>query len=133
MDSEAAQSKHKVSRLVLLALGRETPRELRPYALLRDKLSREFGAGRIVLASLQAGDPSLMTVAEAAVAAGTVSDLVILPLFLTLAEPVEQDIPRQVVSIKQRFPRLGVIILPPVGEHPAVSDALYQVARAAAR
>ncbi len=133
MDSHTETRKHKLSRLVLLAPGDEGPRARQAYQWLNDKLRKDLGDEGVALAYLQGDSPSMMAVAEQAAASGRVSELVVLPLFLAMAGPVEQAIPQQVAEIKQRFPQLGVIILPPAGEQPAVIQAVCQVARGAIR
>lgn len=132
MGSDIPKDTHKKSRLILLAEGSPDPRWQRPFLALLEKLDREFGPDRIVLAYLQTITPSLLEIAEAA-QRDRVSDLVILPLFLALGDELEQAIPRQVVAVKERYPGLGIILLPPVGEHPAVTDAIYSVASSAAQ
>jgi sirohydrochlorin cobaltochelatase len=70
-----------------------------------------------------------MTSAREAVADG-IEQLTILPVFLALGGAAEQGIPLQVVEIKERFPDLGVVILPPIGEHPDVTETIYRIAKA---
>lgn len=122
----------RITRLVLLAQGSQDPRWQKPFVSLHQKLVSEFGKSRVTLAYLEKTRPSLQEVAEAAAGDG-ITDITILPLFLALGDDTEQDIPRQVVQIKEQFPSLGVVLLPPIGEHPTVAEAIYTVARASAQ
>jgi sirohydrochlorin cobaltochelatase len=119
----------KATRLILLAQGGEDPRWQKPYIHLLLRLKNELGEDRVCLAFLNQSEPSLMTTAKEAVSDG-IEHLTILPVFLALGGAAEQDIPLQVVEIKERFPNLGVVILPPIGEHPDVTDAIYRIAKA---
>ena len=128
---ENAVTGTRKSRVVLLAQGSADPRWQKPFLTLKDKLARELGESRIVLAYLAGTTPSLIGIAQQAVEED-VANLMILPLFLSVGDQEEQAIPRQVVAIKEKFPGLGVILLPPIGEHPTVMEAIYTVARGAA-
>jgi sirohydrochlorin cobaltochelatase len=128
MDADSSQSA-QANCLILLAQGCEDPRWQKPYIHLLLKLKDELGEGRVRLAFLNKTEPSLMTSAQEAAADG-IEHLTILPVFLALGGAAEQGIPLQVVEIKERFPNLGVVILPPIGEHPDVTETIYRIAKA---
>lgn len=117
------------SRLVLLAMGSTDPRWQKPFIHLCLKLKEELGADEVVLGFLEQAEPCLMEIAREAVE-DKIGNLVILPMFLALGQYLEQEIPRQVAGIREQYPEIAIILLPPIGEHPAVANTIYDVAKA---
>ena len=119
----------KSIRLILLAQCSRDPRWQKPFLTFQKQLSDALGEKSVGLAYLESAKPSLQDVANQAFA-DAVDDLLILPMFLALGGDTEQEIPRQVVLVKERFPDLSVVLLPPIGEYPTVAEAIITVAKA---
>lgn len=115
-------------RLVLLAHGSSDPRWCQTFESLTEKLEVSLGS-QVCLAYMEMAAPTLMDVAASARNEG-VEELRILPLFMAGGGHVSKDIPRLVDDIRGRYPEMAVRVLPPVGEHASVVNAMLSVAQA---
>lgn len=111
----------KKERLVLYAHGSTDPRWRAPF----ERLAASFG-DRARLAYLESCPPTLDDVADAAAAEG-IGRLVVLPLFLAAGVQVRRDLEGRAAGIRARHPELEVELLPPVGEHPRLAQALREI------
>ncbi len=114
-------------RLVILAHGSRRTSWRLPIERLAARLSERLGAAHVAVAYLELCEPDLVAVAAQAVADG-VTQLRVLPLFWSGGGHVARDVPPQVDAVRAAHPTLGVIVEPAVGEHPALVDAMVQIA-----
>ncbi len=112
--------------LVLYAHGSKDARWLVPFEILRRRLESALGAGQVHLAYLQFIGPTLANIASNAAAAG-IRRLVLSPVFLSAGGHVSNDLPSAVAEVRLQHPELAVTLLSPVGENPAVLDAMFRV------
>jgi ligand-binding SRPBCC domain-containing protein len=118
------------SALVLIALGSRDPSWRRTFdELCRDLGGDEAGQG-VRLAFLQFDRPTLAEAVEDCAAAGA-KKIRVLPLFLATGGHVNREIPAAVEEIRTARPDLELDLLPSLGEHPRILDALADTARAA--
>lgn len=91
---------------------------------MRDELERRAGGAEpIRLAYLEACPPTVAEAAAQAVADGE-TRLLVLPLFISGGGHVRHDLAPQVAAVADAHPELAVELLPALGEHPLVLDAL---------
>lgn len=115
------------ARLILFVHGSRDPGWLAPFERLAAELQRELGEERVRLACMEFVSPTLPEVAEEAVRDG-VSELRVLPLFISAGGHVERDIPEQASGIEREHPALAVELLPAVGEDPKFRAMLRDLA-----
>lgn len=120
------------TQLVLFAHGSRDPRWRAPFLELLADLRAQEGEDSVSLAFMEFAPPTLMDAARRA-AAGGVTRLKLLPLFLAGGAHVARDIPEQVGQVKEAFPELEVDVLPPVGEDPRFASLLREITREHAR
>lgn len=115
------------ARLILLAHGSRRAAWGAPLEALTARLAQRIGADAVTLAYLDLSVPSLLDAARAAAADG-VTRLRVMPLFLSGGGHVAHDVPPQIEAVRAALPNLDVVLLPPLGEHPLVLEALCAVA-----
>lgn len=114
--------------LILLAHGSRDPRWQEPFKALTLSLREQLGQQKVALAYMEMAEPGLLDIAEKAIATG-VTDFIILPLFMAAGGHVSKDIPLQAERLRQLGNDIKVEVLPPIGEHPLVVDALKTIAK----
>jgi len=87
------------------------------------------GCDHVRAAFLELGQPDLAGAAGELVAAG-VTQLIILPYFLTLGLHMERDLPDLVRKITERHPSLDIQVAPPLDGHPGLIAILADRFRA---
>jgi sirohydrochlorin ferrochelatase len=85
--------------------------------------SRREGGSPAETAFLEGGTPDLAG-AVAALAARGVSDIVVLPYFLTLGTHMQRDLPKLVEGALEGHPGITIVVAPPLDGHPALVEAL---------
>jgi sirohydrochlorin cobaltochelatase len=114
---------------MLLLVGHGSRRESwrLPLEAMRDRLAERAGVEEpIRLAYLEACPPTVAEVAGEAVEAGE-TRLLVLPLFISAGGHVRHDLAPQVEAVRRAHPELTVELLPALGEHPLVLDALAAI------
>jgi sirohydrochlorin cobaltochelatase len=115
--------------IVLFAHGSRDPDWARPFQRISTELARGLPGTEIRLAYLEHMRPSLPE-ALAELAAAGVASVRVVPLFFGLGGHLRQDLPRLVAAAD---PRLKIVIDPPIGEQPAVIEAIAEAIARAAR
>lgn len=115
------------SRLLLFAHGSPTATWRAPFDALLADLQARAGADRVALAFLAHDRPSLDEAAAQAAADG-VGGLRILPLFMSGGGHVLRDLPDRCAAVRRAWPALNVEVLPAVGQHPRVVEAMADIA-----
>lgn len=122
---------HRTTRLILLAHGSRDPRWRAPFERLEADLAAAIGVARVRLAYMEFAAPTLLDRAAEAERDG-VTELRVLPLFLSAGAHVAHDIPAQVAEARGHHPGLRIEVLQPIGEHPRFASLLREIAREAA-
>jgi sirohydrochlorin cobaltochelatase len=111
-------------RLILFAHGSRREAWRAPLEALAARLGERVGRpDAVALAYLELCPPSLGEAAAAAVADG-VERLRVLPLFMSGGGHVARDLPPLVDAARADCPGLRIEVLPALGEHPLVLEAL---------
>ncbi len=118
--------------LVIFTHGSRDPRWIEPFEKLEIALKEKLGPDGVRLAHMEVASPTLMDVAAESVKNG-VESIRLLPLFMAGGGHVAHDIPAQAEEAMASFPGLQIEILPAIGEHPRLSELIYEVALEAGR
>ncbi len=113
---------------MLVAHGSRRASWRAPLEALRDRLAERVGETEPVrLAYLEACPPTVAEAVAAAVASG-VTRVKVLPLFISGGGHVEHDLAPQVAALSEQHRDVTIELLPALGEHPLVLDALALIA-----
>ena len=113
--------------LVLFAHGSRDPEWVRPFEVLRESVRLQAPDTAIELAYLEATAPDL-NLCVRTLAAGGVTAIKVLPLFLALGKHLRTDIPELAARIKLDYPALTIEFLPALGQAPEFAAALGALA-----
>ena len=108
--------------IVLFAHGSRDPEWARPFEQLAATLARTTRQP-VLLAYLELMRPPLEQAISALVKQGSTSIRVV-PVFLGQGGHVKEDLPRLVERARKQHPKVAITLEPPIGEQPAVIDAI---------
>ena len=108
--------------IVLFAHGSRDAQWARPFEQLAAAVSAKVEAS-VKLAYLELMQPSLDEAITALAREGAMAIRVV-PVFLGPGGHVSQDLPKLIASIRRQHPALDISLDPPIGEQPAVIDAI---------
>jgi sirohydrochlorin cobaltochelatase len=108
--------------IVLFAHGSRDPEWARPFEQLAASVARATHQP-VALAYLELMQPSLDEAISALLKQGMTSIRVV-PVFLGQGGHVKDDLPRLVALARSAHPRIAITLEPPIGEQPAVIDAI---------
>jgi sirohydrochlorin cobaltochelatase len=118
--------------LILFAHGARDPRWAHPFEAVAERVRSLHPGVEVRLAYLELMAPDLPTAGAELAGAGCQS-ITIVPLFLGSGGHVRRDLPEIVERLRASHPGVCWNLQPPVGEMPAVIDALATAAASAAR
>jgi sirohydrochlorin cobaltochelatase len=114
------------SRLtILLAHGSSDPAWQKPFVDLERRI-RDQGSDT-QLAFMELAEPSLASIVTAHAQQGC-RQFVVLPLFFAAGRHLRHDVPEQIRQLQAELD-VEIELLPPIGEHPALFDAVLQIIR----
>ncbi|HXU41001.1 MAG TPA: CbiX/SirB N-terminal domain-containing protein [Burkholderiales bacterium] len=113
--------------LVLLGHGSRDPEWSQPFEKIAVSVGKRLPAVAVALAYLEHG-PSLEEAVTALAAKGALSIRVV-PLFLGTGGHVKEDLPKLVAQAKR--PEIQLMLDKPIGEQPAVVEAISAAISAA--
>jgi sirohydrochlorin cobaltochelatase len=129
--SSAAQGSERGSDLrtcmVLLAHGSREPRWREPFERIYLQMRRDLGDD-VRIAYMEFTGPTLFDVAEEC-SKVDVRKLRILPLFMAAGAHLVTDVPEQAQQLRERYPRMEIEILPPIGEDSRMILLVQQIIR----
>lgn len=109
--------------LILFAHGARDPRWAAPFERLQKLTQEKTPAVQVRLAFLELMSPRLPEVV-AELAAGGVTGVTVVPVFLGQGGHVLRDLPQIVAQLAIDHPGVAVSVVPAIGEDPAVLDAM---------
>jgi sirohydrochlorin ferrochelatase len=92
------------------------------------QLARAGNFAHVEAAFLELGQPPLAAAVAMLLSKG-VTQVLVIPYFLTLGMHLERDLPRLVDSIAQAHPGLAISVTPPLDGHPALLQILLDRAK----
>ena len=96
------------------------------------EMAARGGFDLVRAAFLEGGRPDLRSAVDEVAALG-VSQVVVIPYFLTLGLHLQRDLPRLIESLERAHPNLTVQVTAPLDGHPGMVAALVDRAQEAAR
>jgi sirohydrochlorin cobaltochelatase len=112
--------------LILFAHGARDPEWAGPVRAVAQRLQTENPDLPVVIAFLEFMSPSLPEAIDKIVR--QTSDLSqqidILPFFIAQGGHLRQEVPVMLAAVREQYPQLQLRLLPPLGELPAVQDAI---------
>ena len=113
--------------IVLFAHGSRDPLWRAPIDAVAQAMANASPGCVVRCAFLELTAPDLLT---------TVADLArlglkavrIVPMFLGVGRHAREDLPELVAQLRQQHPQLTIELMPPVGEHPAMTRLMAQIA-----
>jgi len=113
----------KRSALVLFAHGAREPAWAEPFKAVRDRVAASRADLSVEVAFLEIMSPGLGDCVDRLVATGH-GRITVAPLFLAMGGHLKEDLPRLLQEIRSRHDELEISLLPPIGETPALLDAI---------
>lgn len=115
------------ARLILVAHGSRRPAWRAPLDDLCARMQRRLGADAVRLAFMELCPPDLPSAVAEARRDG-VGHVRVLPLFMSSGGHVEHDIAPTLAELGAAHDDLTLELLPALGEHPLILDALCTIA-----
>jgi sirohydrochlorin cobaltochelatase len=109
--------------LVLFAHGAREAAWAEPFRAVRDRVAASRPDLSIEIAFLELMSPGLEDCLDRLVATGH-ERVTVAPLFLAMGGHLRNDLPRLLDRIRARHRRIEIELLPPIGETPALLDAI---------
>lgn len=109
--------------LLLFAHGARAAAWAAPFERLRDQTRARLPDCAVELAFLELMSPSLPE-AAAAMVAGGVAELTVVPVFLGQGGHLLRDLPALADTIRAAHPQLALKVVGAIGEDPAVQQAM---------
>ncbi len=113
--------------LILFAHGARDPEWALPLQRVKAAIERQRPGQAVELAFLEFMAPDLPTAAERLLAAGA-RQVHVLPMFIAQGGHLKRDLPQLIDTLRSTWPGVEFSLAPAVGEHPAVTAAMAQVA-----
>ncbi len=111
--------------LVLLVHGSTSPEWMQSFELMADAVREQVPDAEVSLACLQKCKPDLQD-ALAGLAEKGLSEIVVLPVFISALGHVLKDVPAIIEAARVKFPGLKITVTHAIGEQPEVSRALVE-------
>lgn len=122
----------KKKAVVLFAHGSRDPDWSRPFERIAASLGKKLPGFTVKTAYLEAMRPSLEE-ALATLAARKAARITIVPVFLGQGGHLKKDLPKLVAAAAEAHPGIEIALEPPIGEQPAVIEAIAEAIARAAR
>lgn len=113
--------------IVLFGHGSRNPEWAAPFQAIKREIAQQQPEAIVELAFLELMQPSLPD-AIAELAARGVDSVVVVPVFISVGSHIREDLPRLVDEALVRTPGLAVSVAEPLGEAPAMLQAMARYA-----
>lgn len=115
------------SGVVLFAHGSRDPLWRLPIDAVAQQIRRLWPDTPVDVAFLELTSPDLPSTVEAMMKQG-LTRLRIVPMFLGVGRHAREDLPQIVQGLTEAYPQMQFELLPAVGEHPAMTKLMAQIA-----
>ena len=112
------------TKLILLAHGSSSKEWSDSFYQMTKRVRESFDEAD--LAFMELSEPSLEDACISAKRDGF-DQVRVLPLFLAVGRHLKTDVPRMIADYEATH-KLKIELLPPVGQHPAIENAMYEAA-----
>jgi sirohydrochlorin cobaltochelatase len=113
--------------IVLFGHGSRNPEWAAPFQAIKREIAQQQPQAIVELAFLELMQPSLPD-AIAQLAAQGVESVVVVPVFISVGSHIREDLPRLVEEALVRTPGLDISVAEPLGEAPAMLQAMARYA-----
>ena len=113
--------------VVLFAHGSRDPLWRAPIDAVAQAMAAQSPECVVRCAFLELTTPDLPSTVNELVALG-VQRVRIVPMFLGVGRHAREDLPALVVHLREQHPSLAIELMPSVGEHPAMTQLMAQIA-----
>lgn len=113
--------------VILFGHGSRDPLWRLPIDAVALQMGQRWPQLSVACAFLELTEPDLASTVEALMRQGK-SHLRIVPMFLGVGRHAREDLPKLVTELTQAFPQVQFELLPAVGEHPAMTQLLGEIA-----
>lgn len=113
--------------IILFGHGARNPEWAAPFHRIRDALRTHAPATPVEFAFLELMPPTLDEAVDTLVGKGA-TRVRIVPVFMSQGGHVLNDLPRMAAAAAARHPGLSIAVAAPLGESPAVLDAIARYA-----
>lgn len=114
--------------LLLFAHGSRDPHWARPVLAIAERVRAASPATAVEVAFLEFAEPSFATAAQRLIQGGATS-IRLAPVFLGQGGHLRRDVEALLADARARWPAVIFEVAPPLGEQPAVLDAIAGWAR----
>ena len=109
--------------IILFAHGARDPHWARPVQRLQRLLAERMPGALVEAAYLEHMTPALEEAADAIIARG-ITELSIVPVFISEGAHLKEDLPLRVEALGKRHPTIPMRIAPPIGEVDTILSAI---------
>ena len=117
----------RTSGVILFAHGSRDPLWRLPIDAVADRLHVQQPSLPVSVAFLELTQPDLPHTVEALMKQG-VAHVRIVPMFLGVGRHAREDLPELVHGLAQAYPQMSFELLPAIGEHPAMTALMADIA-----
>lgn len=123
----ALPGKKQAQGIILLAHGSRDERWREPIEAVAARVIGRAPDALVTCAYMELATPDLPTATAALITAGATAIRVV-PLFLGMGKHAREDLPQQLETLRQRWPRTDISLARIVGEEPELVDLLAKIA-----
>lgn len=113
--------------VILFAHGSRDPLWRLPIDAVAQQMTQRWPDLAVACAFLELTTPDLATTVEAMMMQGK-THLRIVPMFLGVGRHAREDLPQLVNDLTEAYPQMRFELVPSVGEHPAMTQLLAEIA-----
>lgn len=117
----------KNTGIVLFAHGSRDPLWRAPIDAVAQAIEAQSPECMVRCAFLELTTPDLSTVVDELLSLGMTA-VRIVPMFLGVGRHAREDLPKLVSQLRAQHPELDLELMPSVGEHPAMTALMAQIA-----
>ena len=113
--------------VILFAHGSRDPLWRLPIDAVAERMRGQQTSMPVAVAFLELTEPDLPSAVEALMKQD-VAHVRILPMFLGVGRHAREDLPELVHGLRQAYPQMSFELLPAIGEHPAMTALMADIA-----
>jgi sirohydrochlorin cobaltochelatase len=113
--------------VILFAHGSRDPLWRLPIDAVAERMRGQQTSMPVAVAFLELTEPDLPSAVEALMKQD-VAHVRILPMFLGVGRHAREDLPDLVHGLRQAYPQMSFELLPAIGEHPAMTALMADIA-----
>jgi sirohydrochlorin cobaltochelatase len=117
----------KKTGVILFAHGSRDPLWRLPMDAVVQRMQEQQADVAVSCAFLELTKPDLPETVEAMMKQG-IEHLRIVPMFLGVGRHAREDLPLLVKDLVQAYPQMQFELMPPIGEHPAMTQLMADIA-----